>query len=174
MAKVEQLSAADRDKLVAEVNEAIQTYSTNITAAMWRYVNDGTPVDYDAPGGSFFSFPMLLVVGPTEGGAGNKISLVDRTEMDGQLCPQYTRYKKEGWGGQVNIDTLNISIVTSEDAVVETKGRRFKTDESVLNRWEGCYWMRRRNGAWKAIAVLITEPPLPSIQAWMAWISNIL
>ena len=53
-------------EIAAEVEATCRRYIQGYPAALWRYLRDGTPIDYDALG--FWSFPMMFIIGDGKGG----------------------------------------------------------------------------------------------------------
>ena len=152
--------------IAAEVEAACRRYIQDFPAAVWRNLNDGTPVDYDAIG--FWSFPILFVMG--DGKGGSNVTIVDQALYDRQIGALYEQYRAEGWGGGLRIDTAKVSVVSADVALIETTGTRFLPDGSDFNGWDSCYWMKRAAAGWKQFALIDAQPPRPTAQEWVRWL----
>jgi hypothetical protein len=159
------MAGTDQD-IAAEVEATCKRYLKGYPAALWRYLRDGTPVDYDALG--FWSFPMMFIIG--DGKGGSSVTIVDEALFDSQVRAVYDTYGAEGWGGDHRLDSARVSVVSPDVALIETTGTRFRADGSDFNHWDSCYWMKRGAGGWKQFAVTDTEAPRPPAQEWVRWL----
>ena len=159
------MSSSEAD-IVAEVEATCRRYLKGYPDALWRYLRDGTPVDYDALG--FWSFPMMFIIG--DGKGGSSVTIVDQALFDSQVRAVYDTYGAEGWGGDLRLDTAKVSVVSPDVALIETTGTRFRADGSDFNKWDSCYWLKRTAAGWKQFAVTDTEAPRPPAQEWVRWL----
>jgi hypothetical protein len=152
--------------IVAEVEDMARRYFHNYSAAVYRCLTDGTPIDYDALG--FWTFPMLFVTGSE---SNSHVTVVGCGPFDEQVLAICQRYCDGGWAGELEVNDARVSIVTSDVALVETKGHRFTADGGIYNDWRSCLWVRRSPTAWRQFAVTETERPRPLTSEWVAWLS---
>jgi hypothetical protein len=152
--------------IAAEVEATCRRYLAGYPAALWRYLTDGSDIDYDALG--FWSFPMMFIIGAAEGGS--SVTIVDRDQFDSQVRAVYDQYYVDGWGGDLRLDAAKVSVVSPDVALIETSGTRFRSDGSDFNKWDSCYWMKRTAAGWKQFAVTDTEPPRPPAREWVRWL----
>jgi hypothetical protein len=157
---------SSEDDIAAEVEATCRRYIEDFPAAAWRYLEDGTPIDYDAI--DFWLFPTLFIMG--DGKGGGSVKIFDQAQISDQLCALYEQYRAQGWAGDLRIDTAKVSVVSADVALIETTGTRFFPDGSDFNRWDSCYWMKRTTAGWKQFAVIDTLPPRPPVQEWVRWL----
>ena len=153
-------------EIVAEVEDVCHQYLVAYPAALWRYLIEGTAIDYDDLG--FWSFPMMFIIG--DGRGGSAVSIVDQASFDSQVRAVYDQYYADGWGGDLKDDSAKVSVVSPDVALIETTGTRFRADGSPFNTWDSCYWMKRTAAGWKQFAVTDTEAPRPPAQEWVRWL----
>jgi hypothetical protein len=159
---------ADEAAIAAEVEATCRRYLKGYPAALWRYLTEGAAVDYDALG--FWSFPMMFIIG--DGKGGSSVTIVDQALFDAQVRAVYDQYYAEGWGGDLRLDSAKVSVVSSDVALIETSGTRFRADGADFNTWDSCYWMKRAAAGWKQFAVTDTEAPRPPAQEWVRWLRS--
>jgi hypothetical protein len=152
--------------IAAEVEPVCRRYIRDFPAAVWRYLEDGTPIDHAAI--DFWISPTLYVMG--DGKGSSSVSIFDQALISRQLCALYEQYRAQGWAGDLRIDSIKVSVVSAEIALVEMVGTRVRPDGSEFNNWNSCYWMKRTTSGWKQFAVTETLPPCPPVAEWVRWL----
>ena len=153
-------------KIAAEVEAVCRRYIEDFPAAVWRYLEDGTPIDHDAI--DFWISPTLYIMG--DGKGGSSVTIFDQGVISHQLCTLYEQYRAQGWAGDLRIDSVKVSVASADIALVEMKGTRVRPDGSAFNTWDSCYWMKRAASGWKQFAVTETLPPRPPVTEWVRWL----
>jgi len=159
------VSGSDSD-IAAEVEAACRRYIKDFPAAVWRYLQDGTPIDHAAI--DFWISPTLYIMG--DGKGGSSVTIFDQGVISHQLCTLYEQYRAQGWAGDLRIDSVKVSVASADIALVEMKGTRVRPDGSAFNTWHSCYWMKRAASGWKQFAVTETLPPRPPVTEWVRWL----
>jgi hypothetical protein len=152
--------------IAAEVEATCRRYIHDFPAAVWRYLQDGTPIDHDAI--DFWLSPTLYIM--DNGKGGSSVTIFDQAVISRQLCALYEQYRAQGWACDLRIDSVKVSVASADIALVEMKGTRVLPDGSDFNRWDSCYWMKRTENGWKQFAVTDMQPPRPPTQEWVRWL----
>ncbi|AMK19939.1 MULTISPECIES: hypothetical protein [Sphingobium] len=154
------------------IEAAYRDYIVRYPAALWKWLQDGQPIDYDALG--FWTFPMLFIAG-TEGAGGEATYAGIQTlaEYDAGVRGIYRRFYDMGWRGRIELDRGDASLIGSVMGMIETRGTRYLDDGSILNHWDAVYMYRLVDGAWKQFAVADVEKGRPSADQWRAWLGSL-
>jgi hypothetical protein len=157
----------EKAAIAAEVTDATSRYFHGYSAAVYRCLTEGMPIDYDALG--FWAFPLLFVTGTEER---TDVSVVACVDFDAQIRVICEEYRQGGWAGTLELEETAVSVISADLALIETAGRRFCADGGVYNRWKSCYWLRRSAGGWRQFAVVETDPPRPTAGQWVDWLQS--
>ena len=159
--------AIDEQRIATEAEAACRRYYADYPAALWRWLNDGSEIDYDALG--CWTFPMLLIIGTPEA---TIVTISDVATYDGQVRDAYRQYFAEGWAGKLHLDRVKVTVASPNEALVEVRGTRFKADGSDLNHWDACYLFQRTADGWRQHAVIDVEAPRPNADLWIRWLQS--
>jgi hypothetical protein len=154
-----------------EITSEIQRYLKQYVEALWHNYRDGTPIDYDKLG--FWCFPVMYVAGLADR-EGSLVKICGREEFDGWIRKLYHGFYDQGLGTRLDLEWSEVTVISSEFAVIETRGTRYRQDDTPFNTWGSCYWLRRIDGAWKQFGVCETDPPRPSVAEWTRWLRTFL
>lgn len=165
------MTADEMQTIKREVTHSCERYLKDYVAALWENYRHDTPIDYEKLG--FWQFPVLYVAGLADR-EGSLVTICGREEFDGWIRKLYHGFYDQGLGVRLDLEWSEVTVISPEFAVIETKGTRYRQDDTPFNTWGSCYWMRRVGGVWKQFGVCETDPPRPTVAQWTNWLRSFL
>jgi hypothetical protein len=151
----------------ADIERHVRAYIAGYCGALWRYVTEGTQIDYDALG--YWQFPFLMI-----GGAGQacSVSIYDAASFDEMVKPGYQAYYRDGWDGSVELHSVDVTLAGPSIGFAQTTGSRYRANGTVNSSWSCLYMLRRTQAGWKHIGVDAALPPR-STSDWGDWLVSV-
>ena len=161
-------------KIKNDVTEVGKSYVTRYVDALWENYSNGTAIDYEDLG--FWTFPVLFIAGmeqgPTGGAEASHVGIYNKDKLDESVRTLYRGFYNQGMGKRADLDWSEVTVISPNCAIIETKGTRYKQDDTPFNTWHACYWMHRVEGNWKQFGVAEPAAPQPSVTEWVSWLES--